>query len=36
MLRNFLAGAPQEAIFGRNEPALAHFERTVTERLSLA
>lgn len=36
MLRNFLAGAPQEAVFGRNEPALAHFERTVTERLSAA
>lgn len=26
-----LAGGPSRLVFGRNEPALAHFERTVTE-----
>lgn len=36
MQRNFALGTPMHAIIGRNEPALAHFERTVTQRLLAA
>ena len=34
MQRNFALGTPMHALIGRNEPALAHFERTVTERVT--
>ncbi len=31
--RNYVLGSPSHAIFGRNEPAAAHFERTVNEQM---
>jgi phenylpropionate dioxygenase-like ring-hydroxylating dioxygenase large terminal subunit len=34
MQRNFAIGAQTHAVFGRNEPALAHFERTVAQRVA--
>jgi phenylpropionate dioxygenase-like ring-hydroxylating dioxygenase large terminal subunit len=34
MQRNFASGAPSHSYFGRNEPALAHFERTVSQRVA--
>jgi nitrite reductase/ring-hydroxylating ferredoxin subunit len=34
MHRNYALGSPAQAVFGRNEPALAHFERTVNEQVA--
>jgi phenylpropionate dioxygenase-like ring-hydroxylating dioxygenase large terminal subunit len=34
MQRNFANGAQTHSVFGRNEPALTHFERTVSERVA--
>ena len=31
--KNYALGSPAQAVFGRNEPALAHFERTVNEQM---
>jgi hypothetical protein len=34
MQRNFATGAQTHSVFGRNEPALTHFERTISERVA--